>query len=205
MNMEAGLRRPREIHRAAISMRIELAALKQAVNHGLEKVTVDQIAEAAGISRRTFYRYFETMDDILCEMPRRALRRLSNAVAARPASETVIEAFVNVAYELNYTDEESEIQRLGFQVAQQSPAAWWLAMARVETNTNEAYQRMVRDRLRASGGDPAHGPLIAAVMMAIVGHLARESTRKGVFRLDPRRLAEALKAVAAVMASAGEA
>jgi AcrR family transcriptional regulator len=202
MDMEVARRRPREIRRATISMSIEMATLRLAVEHGLDNVTVEQIAEVAGISRRTFYRYFDTIDDILCEMPRRALRRLSNAIAARPPSETVIEAFCNVAYELTYTDEESEIQRLGFQAAQQSPTAWWRAMARVETATNESYQQMVADRLRASGGDPAHGPLVAAVMIAVVGHLARENTEKGIRGMDPRRLAEALKTLAQVIAPA---
>jgi len=138
MDMDVRLLRPREIRRATISMEIELATLRLAVEHGLENVTVEQIAEAAGISRRTFYRYFDTIDDIVCEMPRRALRRLSNAVTARPSSETVIEAFVNVVNDLSYTNEESEVQRLGFQVARQSPTAWWRAMARVETYTNES-------------------------------------------------------------------
>jgi AcrR family transcriptional regulator len=202
MDMDVRLLRPREIRRATISMEIELATLRLAVKHGLENVTVEQIADAAGISRRTFYRYFDTIDDIVCEMPRRALRRLSNAVTARPSSETVIEAFVNVVNDLSYTNEESEVQRLGFQVARQSPTAWWRAMARVETYTNESYQRMIADRLRISGEDPAHGPLVAAVMIAIVGHLARESVQKGVRGLDPRRLADALKALITVMAAA---
>ena len=50
---------PREATRA----RMERAALDLFTLRGFENVTIDEVADAAGISRRTFFRYFATKAD----------------------------------------------------------------------------------------------------------------------------------------------
>jgi mycofactocin system transcriptional regulator len=50
---------PREGTRA----RIERAALDLFTHRGFEGVTIDEVSEAAGISRRTYFRYFATKAD----------------------------------------------------------------------------------------------------------------------------------------------
>ncbi len=44
---------------------IAAAALDLFLTQGFEATTVDQIAEAAGISRRSFFRYFATKEDVV--------------------------------------------------------------------------------------------------------------------------------------------
>ncbi|MFC7580087.1 TetR family transcriptional regulator [Schaalia naturae] len=66
--------------RGATAAAVERAAMDLVVEHGYDQVTVDMIAQAAGISQRTFFNYFPTKDDALLgrEMPRvdeRAARR----------------------------------------------------------------------------------------------------------------------------------
>ena len=53
--------RPRSSSRAEI----ERIALDLFGAHGFEETTVDDIAEAAGISRRTFFRYFPSKNDVV--------------------------------------------------------------------------------------------------------------------------------------------
>ena len=200
MQLERVSPTPQAERRAVISMRIERATLELGAQHGLESLTVEQIADAAGISRRTFYRYFDTIDDILCEMPRRSLRRMSEALAARPASEPVMEALVNMTHDLNKTQEEEEIQLLGFQVAQRSPTTWFRAMSRVQGSTNETFQTMLADRLRKSGANPKHAPLLTAVVMALIHHVLRQNADTKPNRgLDPGALREALESLVDVM------
>jgi AcrR family transcriptional regulator len=55
----------RERKRRETSERIIEKGLKLFVKHGYEATTLDAIAEAAGISRRTFFYYFRSKEDVL--------------------------------------------------------------------------------------------------------------------------------------------
>jgi AcrR family transcriptional regulator len=66
--MEGALERPqglRERKRRETSERIIEKGLKLFVKNGYEATTLDAIAEAAGISRRTFFYYFKSKEDVL--------------------------------------------------------------------------------------------------------------------------------------------
>jgi AcrR family transcriptional regulator len=54
----------RERKRAETAARITEEALKLFVARGFEAVTLDDIAQAAGISRRTVFHYFESKEDL---------------------------------------------------------------------------------------------------------------------------------------------
>lgn len=54
---------------------------------GFEATTVDDIAAAAGISRRTFFRYFKTKEDVVLRRWDDMAERLSMELAARPKDE----------------------------------------------------------------------------------------------------------------------
>lgn len=43
------------------------AALKLLALQGFEETTIDQMAAAAGVSRRTFFRYFQSKEDVIVE------------------------------------------------------------------------------------------------------------------------------------------
>lgn len=76
-----------------MSLRIERAGLEQLHERGLDNVTVDQIANAAGISTRTFFRYFRNTLDVLTAVPRRESRRMCRALLARPIEESLLDGF----------------------------------------------------------------------------------------------------------------
>jgi AcrR family transcriptional regulator len=68
VHMRGASERPqglRERKRRETSERIIEKGLKLFVKNGYEATTIDAIAEAAGISRRTFFYYFKSKEDVL--------------------------------------------------------------------------------------------------------------------------------------------
>ena len=80
--------------KTVVALEIETAALELFAQKGIAEVTVEQIAEKAGISRRTFYRYFETPEDVLAAMPERLLERIASNLRFRPIGEDISTSFM---------------------------------------------------------------------------------------------------------------
>jgi mycofactocin system transcriptional regulator len=57
--------------------------------HGFDNTTVDEIAAAAGISRRTFFRYFGSKNDVVWGRFDEGLRGLRLALSRAPAKESM--------------------------------------------------------------------------------------------------------------------
>ena len=202
MQTESGAETARAKRRATVAMQIELATLAQCLAHGIDAVTVEEVAAAAGISRRTFYRYFDTIDDVLCAMPRRSLNRFSIAFSSRPLAEGVIEAAIQVYRNTRISEDERAIHHLAVDVAQRSSDAWWRAMNRMQPSANEFYEQLIAERMRARGEDPAPAGLIAAVLTAVIGYVAQESIGKGKYMPQPSQLETALLSLATIMKDA---
>jgi AcrR family transcriptional regulator len=82
-----------ERRRIQVSLKIEVAGLELLRDEGLDNVTVEQIATAAGISTRTFFRYFRNPRDVLTAVPLRESQRMCRALLARPADESLLDGF----------------------------------------------------------------------------------------------------------------
>jgi AcrR family transcriptional regulator len=71
-------------------MRDEVAAvaIKLFAEHGFDSVTTAQIAAEAGISPRSFFRYFPTKEDVVLGSLTDSGTRVRDALAARPVDES---------------------------------------------------------------------------------------------------------------------
>lgn len=161
--------------RVAVSTAIEISALELFVANGVDNVTVEEIADAAKISRRTFYRYFDTVDDLLAALPRRALHRISAAVLARPASETLRQAVSVASRETSsgMPADERYIESLCAQIFTREPDRWWRAISRMSPTSLELYEDMVRNRLEKCGEDLVGAEFIAAALHGLVDQVTR--------------------------------
>ena len=63
------------------------AALRLLAKQGFEETTVDELAAAAGVSRRTFFRYFASKEDVVISSVVVVTEGIVAEVAARPAEE----------------------------------------------------------------------------------------------------------------------
>ncbi len=79
----------REISRDAVRARITEIALDLFAERGFEQVTVEQIAAEAGMSARTFHRYFPAKEDVVIGDPARGGEFVRDVLAGRPQDEPV--------------------------------------------------------------------------------------------------------------------
>lgn len=67
-------------------------ALKRFANEGFANVTVQQLAQEAGVTERTFFRHFPTKEAVLFQDYDTQVEWLADALARRPRSESLFEA-----------------------------------------------------------------------------------------------------------------
>jgi len=77
----------REIARAAVRAQLSEVAFELVSRHGFDKVTINDLAAAAKVSRSTFLRYFPTKEDAVLYAIDAQLTGLADALRARPAGE----------------------------------------------------------------------------------------------------------------------
>ena len=93
---ERGLR---ERKKAATRQALHDAALRLAIEHGADRVTVEAIADEAGVSRRTFSNYFGSKEEALMYGDFQRIRSLIEMVRSRPEAESPWTALTAAAEE----------------------------------------------------------------------------------------------------------
>jgi AcrR family transcriptional regulator len=102
--MSQGLR---ERKKAETRQALMAAALRLAEEHGPDRVTVDGIADAAGVSPRTFFNYFSTRDDAIAGIAPAHSSDLLASLVARPEGEAPLDALRGAAHDIAETLEGS--------------------------------------------------------------------------------------------------
>jgi len=95
---EPGLR---ERKKAATRQALHEAAMRLSTEHGLDRITVEAIADEAGVSRRTFSNYFGSKEEALMYGDFRRVQGLIESLRARPADETPWAALTAAASDFN--------------------------------------------------------------------------------------------------------
>jgi mycofactocin system transcriptional regulator len=133
--------------------RVERAALDLFASRGFENVTTDEVADAAGISRRTFFRYFATKADAVWGDFAGHVARLEALLAAtdpaRPVLASVCAAYVEVN---DYADEELPLLRERMLLILTEPALLAHSQLRY-SDVDRVVARHVAVRTGASSGD----------------------------------------------------
>jgi mycofactocin system transcriptional regulator len=103
--------------------RIEQAALDLFMLQGFEQVTIDDVALAAGISRRTFFRYFATKADAVWGDFAAHVARLGRLLEATDGAQPVLAGICAAYVEVNdYADEDLPLLRERMRLILTEPA-----------------------------------------------------------------------------------
>lgn len=99
----------RERKKLETRIALESAALRLFGEKGYDQTTVEDIAEAADVAVRTFFRYFSSKQDVLFgEVVTDRITRLRTELANRPTTEAPLESVLAVMNLLDFTPGEAE-------------------------------------------------------------------------------------------------
>jgi len=92
------------------------------VERGFTNVSMEEVAQAAGVSRSTLYRRFAAKEDLVLEVPERWLVVFDHAVEALPLDTSIGDAIgVPTLAVAAHIDQHNEIIRTAYQILGQSP------------------------------------------------------------------------------------
>jgi AcrR family transcriptional regulator len=178
----------RERKKRATREALSAAALRLAREHGPENVRVDDIAEAAGVSPRTYNNYFSSREQaIMVALAAERGQRVGAALRARPAEEPLDQAVVAAVIEQYSGDGEPARDALALITSAPALQAEFLdTVAAIERPLAEAIAARTGAGAGAEtgtgtagdGGGAGHGELGAEVLAAAVSAAARVAAER---------------------------
>lgn len=148
-----------EVRRALAAAAVELFTTK-----GYDETTIDDIAAAAGVARRTFFRYFRSKEDAISPDHEAALERVrevfDTAHPAEPTASLVLRAGETV---LDMYAEDAALSLRRFRLTSQVPT-----LRDRESASVDHYRRLFTRHLRRRFAGQPDGDLRAAVIGAAV-------------------------------------
>ncbi|MHB1583183.1 MAG: TetR family transcriptional regulator [Acidimicrobiales bacterium] len=141
---------------------VEAVALRLFEKRTLDDVTVEEIATAAHISPRTFYRYFRTKDDVLQVRIDRRSEALAAALERRPADEPPLQS-VREALEEVVGAEDTDLVRRWCDVVAGTPSLLRGVLGGIHLKSNRTIAVFLGRRLGMAAEDLVPTMLAAAV------------------------------------------
>jgi AcrR family transcriptional regulator len=158
----------RERHRKRTAADLEEAALELFCAKGFDAVTIDDIAAAADVSRRTFFRYYASKEDVVLSDHPKRLDELRAALDRRPSGEPALTALREAVLSLAGTyEDERELMLRRFRLVTETPALEARSLC-LQRNWEASVAAMLGERM---GVDPAKdlrpGTVAATTMAAM--------------------------------------
>jgi AcrR family transcriptional regulator len=158
--MTSGLR---ERKKRATRHALHEASLRLVAERGLDAVSVDDIADRVDVSPRTFFNYFPSKVDAILGLDPDAPRQQAEALLARPADESSVEALRAVArIQAAEMAEDTELWPLRLTVIDAHPAL----LAHLAAAFGEAEKTLagaIAERTGTQAGVDVHPTLLAGV------------------------------------------
>jgi len=168
-------------------------AIELFTTEGYERTTVDDIADAVGVSQRTFFRYFAGKEDAALALDEMTVTRFVDAVRARPPHEPPLDALRKAVLESWDTLHEVvesvvPVQRFLalYRVIESTPVLL-AAHLRRSAEVEEVLTRVLAER---EGLDAATDPrprLLVAVFSGVMRVTERQWLTDGEFSLEAMR------------------
>jgi AcrR family transcriptional regulator len=171
--------------RSRESLRAEIAevAFKVFAERGFDQVTATEVAAAAGISRASFFRYFESKEDAVFVAQENLGVNVADALRGRPDGEdawTALRRALDVAVVTYQTDPDEALARL--RLIRCTPDLRSHQLDRLD-QWKEVIGRALAERLGVGGDDIKVEALVGAALGALDAALTRWSQSDGAENL----------------------
>lgn len=171
------------------------AAMALFLERGFEATTLDDIVAAADISRRTFFHYFASKEDVVFAWQEEASAALIAAVAARPAGESMLAAAENAIIAMAGQLDPAEVVALA-RLKQDNPAL----QARDQLKYEKLERTLADALLKRTGNktDKMQARLVAMIAtgaMRVGGELWAAEGARETPELLARRMFAAIRAM----------
>lgn len=165
----------RERKKRATRAALAEAAVRLAAEHGVENVTVEAISEAADVSPRTFFNYFDSRDDAFVMIDGEMGARIRNAVLDAPASLDPLAAVHRAfAGELADIETRHEVWNLRVEVLKQAPHLMVRTLG-AHLEDERGLARAIARRLDPGSPEPERPGLYPCLLAAVAGTAVRIS------------------------------
>lgn len=174
---------------------LALAALDLFASQGFDATTVDQIADAAGVGRRTFFRYFRSKDEVVFPGHDEQLSEVVALLDADDGSEpplVVVSRTAEIVLEMYLADPEISLKR--FELTRQVSSLRDKEIASID-GYQRVFARYLRGRFTAESGGSLRAAVAAAAIVAAHNHVLRQWLKSGGAIDAHQRLREALRVV----------
>ena len=161
----------RERTRRALRAELTMLAQDLFVAKGYDETTIDDVAAAAGMSRRTFFRYFASKEDLVLGKYEILGDRLADALAARPQEEPIWVS-LRRAFDIvvdYFADDPDATRTLAMErIIQGNPALTAGQLERV-SRTQAQLLDIVRERTGGHGPtDPRAAAIVGAALSCLI-------------------------------------
>jgi AcrR family transcriptional regulator len=196
----------RERRKAETTLRITEVARRLTAEQGLHGFTIEQVCEAVGISRRTFFNYFPSKDDAIIGYPEDALdpdaveRFLSSGTGSGSPSRGLLDALVTMTTEHIRLIRVSPEQAGAFVAAIAREPALMQRMIRSGGERERKLIALVEEREGLPAGD-RRAQLAVLLQEAMMRSCWERFVAPGNTRSMEELLAEALAVSRALLAS----
>jgi AcrR family transcriptional regulator len=164
----------RERKKLATRQALSAAALRLALEHGPQNVRIDDIAEAAGVSPRTYNNYFSSREQaIMVALAAERGARVAAALRKRPTDEPLEHAVVGALVEQYSGDEEPDRDTLALITSAPALQAEFL-------DTIAAIERPLAEAIAARTGKDGQGELGPEVLAAAISGAARVAAERWI-------------------------
>jgi AcrR family transcriptional regulator len=154
--------------RSKLLAKYEQIAWNLFAKRGFREVTVDDIADAAGVSARTLFRYFPTKEDFLLGFPRRGAQALTAAISHMPPSPTPIQSVWQLIREHSLTNpSDVRLLTLWRRAADDAPEIHARVRGERIHELTEAVTRYCAASLDVADSDDPRPRLFAGVLVGV--------------------------------------